>query len=113
MFKQKTHRTVAGLVLGVACLAAPCLSSAASLLPVAGAITGVVNDNLGVPQMGATVLLMNRQDRPILRAQTDSRGEFRFAGLLPDSYSLRITLASFLPAFKRDVLVQPGMRSIL
>lgn len=113
MFKTKTHRTVASLFLGVACLAAPSAASAASLLRINGAITGVVSDTLGVPQMGATVLLFNRQDRAVQKIQTNDRGEFAFAGLIPDLYSVRVSLATFLPAFKRDVSVHSGKRSIL
>jgi hypothetical protein len=113
MFKAKTHRTMASLVFGVACLAAPHAASAASPIVISGAITGVVSNNLGIPQMGATVLLYNKQDRALTKIQTDARGEFKFAGLLPDLYSIRVSLAAFLPAFKRDIQVQPGMRSAL
>lgn len=113
MLKTKTHRTVASLVLGMACIAAPTIASAASPIVVSGAITGLVSDNLGIPQMGATVLLYNKQDHAISRVQTDSRGEFKFGGLLPELYSVRISLATFLPAFKRDIQVQAGMRSVV
>jgi hypothetical protein len=113
MFKTKTQRTVASLVLGVACLATPSLSRAASPIRINGAITGTVSDNLGIPQMGATVLLFNRQDRAIQKAQTNDRGEFAFAGLLPEFYSIRVSIATFLPAFKSGIAVQSGKRSIL
>ena len=55
----------------------------------------------------------NRQERPFGKALTDERGEFKFLGLFPDLYSIRVTLASFVPALKKDILVQPGMRSVL
>jgi hypothetical protein len=113
MFKTKTPRTVASLFLGVACLSAPSVALAAAPIRLNGAITGVVSDNLGIPQMGATVLLFNRQERAIQKIQTNDRGEFVFAGLLPEFYSIRVSLATFLPAFKRDISVQPGKRSIL
>src|SRR5207302_10795660 len=92
--------------------AAPSISSAAAV-KLSGAITGVVSDGLGARQMGATILLFNRQDRALQKIQSDERGEFRFAGLLPDAYSIRVSLATYLPAFKKDILVQPGMRSVL
>jgi hypothetical protein len=63
--------------------------------------------------MGASVLLFNRQDRVLGKALTDSRGEFQFAALFPDTYSVRVTLAAFIPAVRKDILVQPGMRSVL
>jgi hypothetical protein len=74
---------------------------------------GVVADRNGVPQMGAAVLLYNHQDRVFEKAITDQRGEFRFLGLFPDLYSVRVTLAAFVPALKKGILVQPGMRSVL
>jgi len=63
--------------------------------------------------MGASVVLYNRQDRVSEKAITNDRGEFRFLGLFPDLYSLRVTLANFVPAMKRNIQVQPGMRSVL
>ena len=79
----------------------------------AGAITGFVTDASGVPQMGAAVLLFNRQERQFERALTDERGAFRFLGLSPDLYSIKVTLAAFVPAMKKGILVQPGMASVL
>src|SRR2546426_12725155 len=58
-------------------------------------------------------LLFNRQERLFQKVLTDERGEFRFLGLLPDVYSVRITLAAFVPAFRKDVLVKAGVRSML
>jgi hypothetical protein len=63
--------------------------------------------------LGAAVLLLNHQERVINRVLTDERGEFKVLGLLPNFYSIKVTMASFVPAIKRDILVQPGMRSIL
>jgi len=113
MFRTKTQRTVASLVLGVACLAAPQAAHAVTPVKLSGAIAGVVADTMGVPQMGATVLLFNRQERVAQKALTDERGGFQFAGLIPDLYSVRVTLASFIPAFRKDVQVRPGSASIL
>lgn len=63
--------------------------------------------------MGALVMLFNRQDGLAQRVFTDEKGNFTFPGLLPDTYSIRVTLASFVPAIKNNILVQPGMRSVL
>jgi hypothetical protein len=78
-----------------------------------GAITGTVADPSGIPQKGATVILLNRQERQLEKVQTDDRGQFKFFGLFPDFYSVRITLATFFPAFKKSILVRPGERSVL
>ena len=113
MLNAKTHMTVVSLVVGAACLAAPAFAASASPVKLAGSIAGVVSSAGGIPQMGATVVLFNRQDRPVQKVQTDDRGSFRFTGLFPDFYTIRVSLATFFPAFKRDILVQPGMRSMM
>ena len=82
-------------------------------IQLSGVISGVVSDSMGIPQMGAIVLLYNRQDRVYGKVQTDDLGQFRFLGLFPDLYSVKVTLATFVPALKKNILVQPGMRSVL
>ena len=113
MFSTKTHKTVALLAMGIAYLAVPCVAPAAGPIQLSGVISGVVGDSMGIPQMGAVVLLFNRQDRAYGKVQTDDRGQFRFLGLVPDLYSVKVTLATFVPALKKNILVQPGMRSVL
>src|SRR5579863_3027922 len=113
MLSTKTQRTVTSLVFGVACVVAPSMLCAGEMPSLSGAIAGTVKDTAGKPQLGAVVLLLNHQEHVIGRFLTDERGEFKVLGLLPNFYSVKVTLASFVPAFKRDILVQPGMRSIL
>ncbi len=78
-----------------------------------GSIAGFVRDSAGIPQMGASVLLFNRYERLIQRTLTNERGLFGFDSLTPDLYSVRISLASFVPALKQKIAVQPGMQSLL
>jgi hypothetical protein len=63
--------------------------------------------------MGATVVLLNRYDRVLRQALTNEKGTFVFDSLLPDLYSVRVTLASFVPAFKKNISVEPGLQSLL
>jgi hypothetical protein len=63
--------------------------------------------------MGATVLLYNRFDQVVKRALTTEKGAFHFDALPTGVYAIRVSLASFLPALKRNVAVQPGMQSLL
>ncbi|PWT99150.1 MAG: hypothetical protein C5B51_27785 [Terriglobia bacterium] len=109
----QTHKSAAVLILAAAGLAVPFASRAAAPIVLSGSIGGVVTNSVGVPQMGASVVLYNRQDRIYEKALTDDKGEFRFAGLFPELYSIRVSLASFVPALKREISVQPGMRSVL
>jgi len=109
----KAHKTVAGLLSGAILFALPMVSEATSLPKLSGEISGMVTDTAGIPQMGATVLLFNRQSRLFQRALTNERGTFAFAGLLPDLYSIRVSLASFVPAIRGNIVVEPGLRSVL
>lgn len=108
----RTHISACSAVLGLVCLAASPASGAVSVR-LSGAIAGSVSNVDGVPQMGALVMLFDQQDGLSQKAFTDEKGAFVFAGLLPDIYSIRVTLASFVPAIKHNILVQPGMRSVL
>jgi len=78
-----------------------------------GSIAGFVRDARGVPQMGASVLLFNRSERLLEQAITNERGIFGFDALPPDLYSVRVSLASFVPAVRQKIAVQPGMQSLL
>lgn len=78
-----------------------------------GSIAGIVSNTVGIPQMGATVLLFNKLERQIARALTDERGSFTFDSLPADVYSVRVNLASFMPAVRSNIGVQPGLRRIL
>lgn len=109
----RTHISVSSVMAGMVCLLAGGPVSAATSVRLSGAISGLVTDGAGVPQMGAAVTLFNRQERLFEKVFTDDKGVFVFGGLLPDIYSIRVTLASFVPAIKNNILVQPGMRSML
>ena len=63
--------------------------------------------------MGATVLLLDGFDHLVQRTLTDESGVFLFRPLAPGAYSVRVSLASFFPAIKRNIAVQPGMQSLL
>jgi hypothetical protein len=89
------------------------VASAAAPAILSGSLAGLVRDPAGVPQMGASVSLFNRYERLIQRTLTNERGLFGFEALPPDLYSVRISLASFVPAMKQKIAVQPGMQSLL
>ncbi len=82
-------------------------------LPVTGALLGSVMDASGTPQMGATVLLLNKYERQIAKTITTPDGRFAFASLPADIYSVRVSLASFLPVSRDRVAVKAGVNSIL
>ena len=111
--KTRTHIPVSSVVLAAVCLTAAGPVSGAVSVRLSGAIVGSVTNGDGVPQMGAVVMLFNRQEALARKVFSDEKGSFAFPDLLPDVYSIRVTLASFVPAIKNHILVQPGMRSVL
>jgi len=105
------YKTSVGVLAGTLLAASVCLGAGEPKL--SGSIIGIVSDPAGIPQMGATILLYNKFDRLVERALTTESGSFGFAALTPDTYAIRVTLSSFLPALKRNIVVQPGMQSLL
>jgi len=99
----------AGLLLGVASVSAP----AASLNPLSGEILGQVKNAAGVAQMGATVYLYNRYDELVRKGLSNEQGRFLFDGVAPDLYSVRVILASFVPAERRNISVLPSSENRL
>jgi hypothetical protein len=89
------------------------LAAADLSLPVTGNLLGTVVDSGGIPQLGARVQIFNRYERLVARTITSPDGRFGFAGLPIDSYSVRVSLASFLPAFRDGIAVKGGLDSVL
>ncbi len=101
-------------LLAVGLLGAGGQSLAADLsLPVTGNLLGSVVDTSGTPQMGATVQLFNKYERLIAKTLTAPDGRFAFASLPVDSYSVRVSLASFLPAARDRIAIKAGLDSVL
>ncbi|HEX6894624.1 MAG TPA: carboxypeptidase-like regulatory domain-containing protein [Bryobacteraceae bacterium] len=109
---QNGPTKLAASLIAALALSAPTVS-AAPTAKLSGSIAGYVRNISGVPQMGATVLLFSRSERLIQQSLTNDRGIFGFEALKPDTYSIRVSLASFMPAVKHSILVQPGMQSLL
>jgi hypothetical protein len=78
-----------------------------------GALQGRVRNAAGVPQMGATVTLVNRYEKVVQKTLTNPNGGFRFDSLLPDTYTIRVNLSTFVPASRSGIQVRAGMESFL
>lgn len=107
--------TALGLVLGLStvpiCLFSPL--AAATTTSLSGHILGDVRSSAGIAQMGAAVFLYNRYDELVRQTLSNQAGKFVFEGLTPDLYSVRVTLASFVPAVRRNIAIGPGTESLL
>ena len=99
---------IAGVLAGVGNVSGADLS-----LRLTGDVLGTVLDAAGTPQMGATVQIFNKYQHFIARTLTAPDGRFAFAGLPGDSYSVHVSLSSYLPAARDKVVVKPGLDSIL
>lgn len=78
-----------------------------------GNLLGLVVDSLGTPQMGASVSLLDRYDRPVRRAITGSDGRFGFPGLAPSFYAIRVSADSLIPASRDKIAIRAGLSSVL
>ncbi|MBZ5502285.1 MAG: carboxypeptidase-like regulatory domain-containing protein [Acidobacteriia bacterium] len=97
-----------GLLL---CLAGSPLAAA----PNASRISGVVVDPAGTPQMGATVLISSEQllAAPPIQLLTNDRGNFSIAALPTGLYSIKVTLAGFLPALESHIQIDDQHAALL
>ncbi|MCW5965577.1 MAG: TonB-dependent receptor [Bryobacterales bacterium] len=77
-----------------------------------GGMAGLVTDAFGVPQMGATVEVLNDTEGVVTTLLSDKNGAFSVENLAFGNYSVRVKLASFLPALRR-VSILPGSRPLL
>jgi hypothetical protein len=82
--------------------------------PNSGKISGVVLDSSGTPQMGATVFVSSDQ---LLGSSaellTNDRGRFSTALLPSGTYSIKVTLAGFLPVMEEHILVNDERTTLL
>lgn len=80
-----------------------------------GIISGVVRDSSGTPQLGATVEVLSElpgvlSPRHLL---TNTEGVFRGENLAPGLYTVRVTLAGFLPILDRHVKISANLTTVM
>lgn len=80
---------------------------------VTGNLLGLVVDDVGVPQVGATIQLVNKYNRVVGKTLSGPDGKFAFTSIPGDVYSLRASVPSFFPAIKNRILVEAGLNSVL
>ena len=105
-------RAIRALAVGsLFCLLALPLAAA----PNSGKITGIVVDPAGTPQLGATVTIFSEQLATALPVEllTNDRGRFSSLGLPAGMYSIKVTLAGFLPAMEQHVQVSGDHSTLL
>jgi len=80
-----------------------------------GRLAGVVLDFAGKPQMGATVWVApaGPSGAESFRARTNQTGRFLVDKLPVGAYTVRVTLAGFLPMLSRNVVVSANATTVL
>jgi len=113
--KQERLRILGALVLTAvaSALGANPVAAQAKLVP--GKLAGVVRDATGTPQLGASVELI--PETSALQASrsflTNTQGIFRGDKLVPGLYSVRVTLAGFLPTLEKHVRISPNLTTVI
>jgi hypothetical protein len=91
------------------------IPAAAQAKLVPGKLAGVVRDAAGTPQMGASVELVSEavgvaDTRGFL---TNTQGMFRGDKLAPGFYTVRVTLAGFLPTLEKHIRVASNLTTVV
>jgi len=113
--KQGSLRILGALVLSAACASVGANAANAQAKPVAGKVTGVVRDASGTPQMGASVELIP-EIAGVISPQnflTNTQGIFRAEKLMPGLYTVRVTLAGFLPTLQQHVRINANLTTMV
>lgn len=117
---MRNLRTIAKLFLLAGVLLASLATAWAEPRPAlnagaAGRLTGVVENEKGTPQMGATVWIVGQNSTASgpIKLFTNDKGFFTVEHLLPGLYSIRVSLASYLPVIKKNITVGAGEQAFL
>jgi hypothetical protein len=78
-----------------------------------GSISGTVKSASGTPQMGALVEVFASGALQPVVAFTTEAGTYQAANLIPGSYRVKVTAASFLPSLIENVMVRSGGRAVI
>jgi len=113
--KQERLRILGALVLTatVSLFAAKPAAAQAKLVP--GKLAGIVRDAVGTPQLGASVQVIS--ETPGITAVrdflTDTQGVFKGDKLAPGFYTIRVTLAGFLPTLEKHIRINPSLTTVV
>src|SRR6266566_8506372 len=75
-------------------------------------ISGFVHDAQGAPQMGAAVEVLGSAF-DTFRVFTDEKGFFRASGLIPGTYTVKVSAPSFLPTLREKISLKAGAGVLL
>jgi hypothetical protein len=110
-------RVMGALVLAAAFALLGANPALAQLKSVQGILSGVVRDSAGTPQLGASVEVIP-ESAAVASASgigflTNTQGVFRGERLAPGFYTIRVTLAGFLPTLEKHVRVSANLTTLV
>ncbi len=113
--KQERLRTWGAFILMLMCFSAGASTSVAQGKAAAGKLSGVVRDSAGTPQMGATVEIVPEAavKAASLGLLTNTQGIFHGDRLSPGFYTVRVTLAGFLPTIQQHVRISAHLTTVV
>jgi hypothetical protein len=87
----------------------------AQLKSVQGMLSGVVRDTTGTPQLGASVQVIPESgaSAAVIGYLTNTQGVFRDEKLAPGFYTVRVTLAGFLPTIEKHVRISANLTTLV
>ena len=108
-------RVMGALVLAVAFSFLGANPAVAQLKSVQGILSGVVRDTSGTPQLGASVQVIPEAgaSATVIGFLTNTQGVFRGEKLAPGFYTVRVTLAGFLPTLEKHVRVSANLTTLV
>ncbi len=83
--------------------------------PSSGSVSGVVRDSAGIPQLGATVEIFSEAPGVLAARQflTNTQGIFKGDKVAPGFYTVRVTLAGFLPSFEKHIRISSNLTTVV
>lgn len=113
--KQERLRPLGALVLTLLISPLVAIPAGAQAKPLLGKLAGVVRDTAGTPQMGASVELAPEAAGMLATRNllTNTQGIFRGEKLAPGFYTMRVTLAGFLPTLEKHIRVSPNLTTVV
>jgi hypothetical protein len=77
------------------------------------AISGVVRDSHGTPQMGALIELLTADATMVASALSDDHGRYIIPAVLPGKYQLRASAAFLVPITRGNLRLQAGAQAVI
>ena len=108
-------RTLGAVVLMTGCAGLEAQTAQAQAKPAVGRLSGIVRDSNGTPQMGASVevLAENAATLSSWEFLTNTQGLFRGDKIAPGFYTVRVTLAGYLPTLEKHVRITSNLTTIV